>query len=140
MKIRLNLFEPLHEKSGFLHMQLISAFVYATWIVQSLFYLNPKFQTFSHLLGLYSLICVGQGQKPRSPVFSQRGSFKNRQWRILFVFDEKPCGKILLLEKSQPLAILSMLLNLNVFLTVCVSLSSVMFRAGCVVRILSCGR
>ena len=45
--------EPRYEKTSFLHMrkqrrrsaaQLISAFVFATWIVQSLFYLNPKFQ------------------------------------------------------------------------------------------------
>ena len=33
-------------------------------IVQSLFFLNPKFQAFSHLLWLYSLVCVGPGQKP----------------------------------------------------------------------------
>ena len=55
---------------------LISAFVFAIRIVQSLFYLNPKFQRSSHLLWLYSLVCVGPGRKPRRPVFSQRGSFK----------------------------------------------------------------
>ena len=27
-------------------------------------YLNPKFQASSHLLGLYSLVCVGPGGKP----------------------------------------------------------------------------
>ena len=57
-------------------VKLISAFVFATLIVQSLFYLNPKFQASSHLLWLYSLVCVGPGQKPRRPVFSQRGSYK----------------------------------------------------------------
>ena len=41
--------------------QLISAFVFATWIVQSLFYLNPKCQASSHLLWLYSRVCVGPG-------------------------------------------------------------------------------
>ena len=30
--------------------KLISAFVFATWIVQSLFYLNLKFQASNHLL------------------------------------------------------------------------------------------
>ena len=54
--------------------KLISAFVFATWIVQSLFYLNPKFQASSHLLWLYSPLCVGPGRKPRRPVFSERGS------------------------------------------------------------------
>ena len=38
--------------------KLISAFVFAIRIVQSL-YLNPKFQASSHLLWLYSLVCVG---------------------------------------------------------------------------------
>ena len=42
----------------------ISAFVFATLIVQSLFYLNPKFQASSHLLRLYSPVCVGPGRKP----------------------------------------------------------------------------
>ena len=54
--------------------QLISALVFAIRIVQSLYYLNPKSQASSHLLWLYSLVCVGPGRKPRRPVFSQRGS------------------------------------------------------------------
>ena len=57
--------------------KLISAFVFATWIVQSLFYLNPKFQASRHLLSLYSPVCVGPGRKPRRPVFSERGSHKD---------------------------------------------------------------
>ena len=32
----------------------ISAFVFTTWIVQSLYFLNPKFQASSHLLWLYN--------------------------------------------------------------------------------------
>ena len=56
--------------------KLISAFVFATRIVQFLFYLNLKFQASSHLLWLYSPVCVGTGRKPRRPVFSQRGSNK----------------------------------------------------------------
>ena len=55
--------------------KLISAFVFATRIVQSLFYLDMKFQGSSHLLRLYSLVCVRPGRKPRRPVFSERGSF-----------------------------------------------------------------
>ena len=42
----------------------ISAFVFATQIVQSLFFLNTKFQASSYLLWLYSLVCVGPGRKP----------------------------------------------------------------------------
>ena len=34
--------------------QLISAFVFATWLVQSLYLLNPKFQASSLFLFLYS--------------------------------------------------------------------------------------
>ena len=91
--------EPRHEKTVFfayaktktqisfaVTAKLISTFVFATRIVQSLYFLNPKFQASSHLLGLYSLVCVGPGLKPRGPVFSQRGSKKvtNRQHRNYF--------------------------------------------------------
>ena len=44
--------------------QLISAFVFATQIVQSLYFLNPKFQASSHLLWLCSPVCVGPGRNP----------------------------------------------------------------------------
>ena len=57
--------------------KLISTFVFATQIVQSLYFLNAKFQASSHLLWLYSLFCVGPRQKNRRPVFSQHGSSKN---------------------------------------------------------------
>ena len=49
--------------------------LFATRIVQSLNFLNPKFQASSHLLWQYIPVCVGPGRKPRRPVFSQRGSF-----------------------------------------------------------------
>ena len=55
--------------------KLISAFVFATRIVQFLFYLNPKFQASSSFLSLYRPVCVGPGRKPRRPVFSRRGSY-----------------------------------------------------------------
>ena len=58
--------------------KLVSALVFTTQIVQSLYFPNPKFQASSHLVWLYSLICVGPGRKPRRPVFSQRGSFLRR--------------------------------------------------------------
>ena len=67
--------------------QLISAFVFAIRIVQFLFYLSLKFQASSHLLWLYSLVCVGPGRKPRRPVFSERGSYiwgSALHWRVQF--------------------------------------------------------
>ena len=53
--------------------RLISAFVFATRIVQFLYFLNPKFQAPCHLLCLYSSLCVRPGRKPQRPVFSRRG-------------------------------------------------------------------
>ena len=44
---------------------LISAFVFATQTVRSLYLLNLKFRVSSHLLWLYSLVCVGPGRKPQ---------------------------------------------------------------------------
>ena len=44
--------------------KLISTFVFATRIVQFLFFLTPKFQASSLLLCLYSLVCVGPVRKP----------------------------------------------------------------------------
>ena len=55
-------------------VQLISAFVFAIRKVQSLYYLNPKFQASSHLLLMYSPVSDGPGRKPRRPVFSRQGS------------------------------------------------------------------
>ena len=57
--------------------KLISAFVFATRTVQSLYFLNLKFQASSHLLWPHSPVCVGPGWKPRKPVFSQRGPYVN---------------------------------------------------------------
>ena len=73
-----------HEKTGFLHMrnqsrrsavQLISAFAFATYIVQSLFFLNPIFQASSHLLWLSSLNYVGPYRKPKEQVSLRRLRF-----------------------------------------------------------------
>ena len=38
--------------------QLISAFVFTIWIVQSLYFLNPKFLAPNHLLWLHNRVCV----------------------------------------------------------------------------------
>ena len=51
--------------------QLISALVFAIRIVQSLYYLNPKFQASSHLMFLYSPVCVAPGRKPLRPLLMQ---------------------------------------------------------------------
>ena len=51
--------------------KLISTFVFATQIVKSLYFLNTKFQASSHLLWLYSPVCVGPSRKPQRPVFLQ---------------------------------------------------------------------
>ena len=56
--------------------KLISAFVFATQIVQSFYFLYPKFQASSYLLWLYSLVCVGPGRKSGRPVFMQHGSYE----------------------------------------------------------------
>ena len=44
--------------------KLISAFVFATRIVQFLFYLNPKSQASSSFLCLYRSVCAGPVRKP----------------------------------------------------------------------------
>ena len=78
--------------------KLIRAFVFAIQIVQSLFYLNPKFQASAHLLSLCSLVCVGPGRKPRRPVFSQRGSYSKTgvcqgiHFFFLFLLENIDCG------------------------------------------------
>ena len=46
------------------HREADHAFVFATRIVQFLFYLNPKFQASSSFLCLYRPVCVGPVRKP----------------------------------------------------------------------------
>ena len=45
------------------------------YMVQSLYFLNPKFQASSDLLWLYSPVCVRPGRKPRRLVFSRCRSY-----------------------------------------------------------------
>ena len=78
--------EPSRGKTNSLHMRkikaqtslavtekLISAFVFTTWIVQFLYFLNPKFSVSSHLQCLYSSVCVRPGQKPYCCFFPRGG-------------------------------------------------------------------
>ena len=65
--------------------KLVRAFVFGIRVVQSLYNLNPKFQTSSHLLWLHSPVCVGPGRKPRRPVFSKRGSIMSLIKLVFFL-------------------------------------------------------
>ena len=68
------------------------AFVFAIRIVQTLYYLNPKFQVTSRLLWLYSPVCVGPGQKPRRPVSHNEAHIRSvfdDNLGILFIFSPK---------------------------------------------------
>ena len=55
-------------------VQQISAFIFATSIVQSLYFISLKFQYSSHLLWLYSPVCVVPGQKSQRQIFSRCNS------------------------------------------------------------------
>ena len=55
--------------------KLISAFDFATRIVQFLYFLNPKFQVSSCLLWLYRPLCVGPGWNAKLLVFLPTDSF-----------------------------------------------------------------
>ena len=58
------IWEPKAQISFAVTAKLISTFVFATWIVQYLYFLNPKFPASSHFLCLCRLVCVGPVQKP----------------------------------------------------------------------------
>ena len=107
------LIEPRHKKTGFLCMRKqrrrsasprsFRAFVFATRIVQSLYFLILKFQASSHLVWLYSPVCVRPGRKPRRPVFSQRGTIdsENLCSSLLLLFtlsSHQPASKLFLQE------------------------------------------
>ena len=61
--------------------QLISAFVFATQIVQFLHFLNSKCQASSHLLWLYSLVCVGN---PKERFSQNEAQIQGVQRRMVF--------------------------------------------------------
>ena len=79
-------------------------------IVQSFYFLNPKFQASSHLLLLYSLVCIGPGRKHRRPVFSERGSFV-----IWVVSDFGFEGGTVVLSASVPSHCLHFACHLDIF-------------------------
>ena len=79
--------KPLHEKTNaFAYVKtkaqisfavtakLISAFVFVTQLIQSLYFLNTKVQASSYLLSLQSPVCVRPGRKPKLFVLSRDGS------------------------------------------------------------------
>ena len=90
--------------------KLISAFVFATQIVQPLFFLNTKFQASSHLVWSYSLVCVGPGRKPRRPVFSRRGSYYI-SWVVINLFEACANNK----DADQPKHPMPILFNIFSF-------------------------
>ena len=81
------LYRPCREKTSFLHNREADqrlCFHYTDSTILLLLLLNPKFQASSHLLWLYSPVCVGHGRKPRRPVFSQRGSYQYKCHSLIF--------------------------------------------------------
>ena len=71
--------------------KLISTFVFATWIVQFLYYLNPKFQASCLFCGCTARFVWDLVRNPEEPVFSQRGSYDDCMHRL---FDYHVCGMI----------------------------------------------
>ena len=98
--------------------QLIGAFVFVIRIVQSVYYLNPKFQASSHLLWLYSPVCVEPGRKPLRPVFSQRGSYYCKLYRFwcnfYFIFVHLPYDYALCCTFRNIFKIADVLLRLQI--------------------------
>ena len=61
------------------------------YIVQSLYLLHPKFQASSHLLWLYSPVCVRPGWKPQRQIFSySKEVFYFRNGHLMTHRDKKP--------------------------------------------------
>ena len=70
----------IQHKSGLMGKPTIciGAFVFATRIVQFLFYLNPKFQASSSFLRQYRSVCVGPVRKPHC-WFSHEAAHKSSE-------------------------------------------------------------
>ena len=84
------------ENKGADQLRANRAFVFATLIVQSLYFLNPKFQGSSHLLLLYSPVCVGPGPTPKEGFLvsqlnrktqhqEEKETLPNRKWKDLLM-------------------------------------------------------
>ena len=92
--------------------KLISAIVFATRIVQFLYFLNPKFPASNHLMCLFSPVCVGPGQNPNcwfsyaqtQTVFLQQvfKYVRERQFNIFKSFDRPNETGIVLNVKVGP--------------------------------------
>ena len=84
--------------------KLISAFVFATWIVQPLCFLNLKFQASSHLLWLYSpVFCRTWSETPKTCFLTPRlissGCICNARKRFyLYPYHEKGTNKNMFLS------------------------------------------
>ena len=62
--------------------QLISAFVFATYIVQCLYFLNLKFQAFSHLVAVQPGLCRTWSEIPKTGFLVTRLILKSLIMRI----------------------------------------------------------
>ena len=96
--------------------KLISTFVFATLIVQFLYFLNPNFPASSHLLCLYSLVCVGPVQKPHC-------WFSNEAAYIYIWFDSRSRNNRFLYANSVCLYNFlyhAVLCFLNIYIHICI--------------------
>ena len=87
-------------------MLACSAFCFSLHEIKHFYCLNPKIQASSHLLLLYSPVCVGSGQKPQRLVFSQRGSyfsvFKDPGvWEMLEQFGNTASTSVSIAQKNR---------------------------------------
>ena len=83
--------------------KLISAFVFATLIVQFLYFLNPKFQASRRLLWLYSPVCVGL-------VYNPEGRFSHDEAQMCSKYQKAG-------TYSSPTGILSMRVGMPFIIT-----------------------
>ena len=91
-----------------------SLVVSLTYIVQSLQFLNPKFQACGHLLWFYNPVCVQPGRKPRGQVFSHLGSTVN--FLGYGTREGRTCANCYLSKRFVFLSILAKLLSLHISL------------------------
>ena len=90
--------EPCREKTGLfayvktktqislaVTAKLISVFVFATRILQSLYFLNTKFQASRHLLWLYSLVYVDLVGNPEDQFSHNEAQIRKKGWEALIM-------------------------------------------------------
>ena len=88
--------------------QLISTFVFASRI-ESLCFLNPKFQDSSHFLWLHGPVYLTSGQKPQRLVFSRHSSLCNSPIakQLTYGPQQVPCNRTLKLYTAHLLCTLT---------------------------------